>query len=157
MSSISLAESRDVGGASTNSGCGAETSTKASPPSSKPSRAASSASFSLRAAFFWRCSASRCFSSALACSSAEYSGYRASCASSSSTSRLLKSARQRNESRWNASAGNSSLDRICVATFRMENRPVDAAASAPSAARRWSGTNESRKAASASGSRAASS
>merc|ERR1719247_354726 len=34
----------------------------------------------------------------------------------------------------------------------MENRPVDAAASAPSAARRWSGTNESRKAASASAS-----
>mmetsp|Transcript_15135 Transcript_15135/g.45251 ORF Transcript_15135/g.45251 Transcript_15135/m.45251 type:complete len:271 (-) Transcript_15135:2-814(-) len=145
MSSISFADSRDVGGARMNSGCGAATSTKTSPPSSKPSFASSSASFAFRAAFFARCSFSFAVSSAFACNSAVYSGYLASCASSNSTSNDLKSARHRNESRWNASAGNSSLDRICVATFKIEKRfSADAAGASSSTLRRWSGTKLSK-------------
>mmetsp|Transcript_1711 Transcript_1711/g.6599 ORF Transcript_1711/g.6599 Transcript_1711/m.6599 type:complete len:209 (-) Transcript_1711:98-724(-) len=159
MSSISLAESRAVGGARTNSGCGAVSSTYASVSASNPSRASSSnflaffsMSFSSSAAFF-------SLASALARSSAAQLGYLSFSARSNSATSALKSPRQWNESRWNASAGKRSFCRICVATSSSENvcgcwDDAAAALSAPAGvcavvlSRRWSGTNLPRTSAS---------
>mmetsp|Transcript_13859 Transcript_13859/g.41919 ORF Transcript_13859/g.41919 Transcript_13859/m.41919 type:complete len:386 (-) Transcript_13859:1314-2471(-) len=136
ISSISFAESLAVGGASTKSGWGMETSTNSPLPSSpKPSRASSS---NCLAFFSFNLSeASCCFSltSAFARSSSAQFGYLACSAASSSATKALKSLRHWNESRWKASAGNSNLERICVATSSIEN-----VVWAASVTRRCSGT-----------------